>query len=208
LDHTLMAWPPELERDHVFIIVPDTWTFLDRNAVASSSSFLQQLTPTKASTSAPTSFSVAALDFTTPLNQNNRISRALPTPEASPTSARVAGAGAKRCRHVSSDPQGEERPIKQPRLSSPQSASSTISSTSIQTSSSSPTAQHGYAESDAASSMRRTLTKVPTGPHTPKNLARPTSPALDSIVATPAEAANRPHRQKQPTRKVQEGHID
>ncbi|EXU94843.1 hypothetical protein X797_012072 [Metarhizium robertsii] len=207
LDHALMARPPELERDHVLIVVPDTWTFLDRNAATSSSSVHQQLTPSKASTPAPSSLSEVAAGFTTTLNQDNYTTRALPTPEASPTTTRVAAAGAKRTRQVSSDPQDEARSIKQPRLSSSQSASSTISSSSIEISSSSPTTQHTYAEADAGSSMRRALAKAPAAPPAP-NLARPTSPVLDGIVATPAEAANRPHRQRQPTRKVQEGNTD
>lgn len=30
LDHRAMVHPPELERDFIFIVVPDTWTFYDR----------------------------------------------------------------------------------------------------------------------------------------------------------------------------------
>ncbi|OAQ57861.1 hypothetical protein VFPPC_12426 [Pochonia chlamydosporia 170] len=106
LDHTIMKQPPELQRDYVFIVVPDTWTFPDKNAAASASTTLPPTTPTKIDHSISSSLLQAAEEFTTTRNRTKRSVKALPTPDGSPSTARVSSIGLKR-RHQ--PPYGEQR---------------------------------------------------------------------------------------------------
>lgn len=198
LDHAIMTRPPELERDHVFIIVPDTWTFLDRNSASASSSAPTPLTPTKTSASAPASFSQVAAGFTTTFKQQNGSSNALPSPDASPKTVRVVAAGTKRPRQVPSNPPEEGSPIKQPRLSS-QSASNVSSTTSS-------TVQHDYSDPESAILKDRPPTKTDTALFITSTTSL-ASPTLSNTVAAPTEAANRPHRSRQPSKKVQESNV-
>ncbi|KID60255.1 hypothetical protein MAN_10072, partial [Metarhizium hybridum] len=191
LDHATR--PPELQRDHVFIIVPDTWTFL--GAAPASSSAPPPLTPTKTSASAPASFSQVAAGFTTTFKQQNGSSNALPSPDASPKTVRVVAAGTKRTRQVPSNPPEEGSPIKQPRFSS-QSASNVSSTTSS-------TVQHDCSDPESAILKDRNPTKTDTALFITSTTSL-ASPTLSNIIAAPTEAANRPHRSRQPSKKVQE----
>ncbi|KAM4061899.1 hypothetical protein HRG_013426 [Hirsutella rhossiliensis] len=47
LDHRLMLCPPGSERDYVFIVVPDSWNFVDRPSAAASASASPLATPLK-----------------------------------------------------------------------------------------------------------------------------------------------------------------
>ncbi|EFY94082.1 hypothetical protein X797_012119 [Metarhizium robertsii] len=198
LDHAIMTRPPELERDHVFIIVPDTWTFLDRNSASASSSAPPPLTPTKTSASAPASFSQVAAGFTTTFKQQNGSSNALPSPDASPKTVRVVAAGTKRPRQVPSNPPEQGSPIKQPRFSS-QSASNVSSTTSS-------TVQHDYSDPESAILKDRPPTKTDTALFITSTTSL-ASPTRSNIIAAPTEAANRPHRSRQPSKKVQESNV-
>ncbi|XP_044714571.1 uncharacterized protein HRG_11857 [Hirsutella rhossiliensis] len=50
LDHRLMLCPPGSERDYVFIVVPDSWNFVDRPSAAASASASPLATPLKRQT--------------------------------------------------------------------------------------------------------------------------------------------------------------
>ncbi|KAH7247407.1 uncharacterized protein BKA55DRAFT_467502, partial [Fusarium redolens] len=47
LDYIIMVHPPGFDRDYVFIVVPDTWTFLDRATPKSAAAALSLSTPPK-----------------------------------------------------------------------------------------------------------------------------------------------------------------
>ncbi|KAH7117532.1 hypothetical protein EDB81DRAFT_246016 [Dactylonectria macrodidyma] len=66
LNHHQMIHPPDLERDYVFIVVPDTWTFLDRAMAASTSATPSPTTTSKQRSSASLPFNEAKALFTTP----------------------------------------------------------------------------------------------------------------------------------------------
>ncbi|KAJ6436455.1 complex I intermediate-associated protein 30 [Purpureocillium lavendulum] len=51
LDHRLMVQPPGSDRDYVFIVVPDSWTFLDKATTTAATSALPLATPPKRPTS-------------------------------------------------------------------------------------------------------------------------------------------------------------
>ncbi|KJZ69907.1 hypothetical protein HIM_10692 [Hirsutella minnesotensis 3608] len=123
LDHRVMLCPPGSERDYVFIVVPDSWTFADRpsaTAAASSSPLttpLRRQTPSASSTfdsvraalysvaapasaaSAPPSSTSAltALDPVTPTPKRSH-------PAAAAFAAFLASAAPSRPRHLSTNP--------------------------------------------------------------------------------------------------------
>ncbi|KAL6405993.1 hypothetical protein AUP68_10549 [Ilyonectria robusta] len=47
LDHNIMVHPPGFDRDYVFIVVPDAWTFLDKTTSKSAPAALSLSTPPK-----------------------------------------------------------------------------------------------------------------------------------------------------------------
>ncbi|KAH7137736.1 hypothetical protein EDB81DRAFT_901279 [Dactylonectria macrodidyma] len=57
LDHRVMAHPPGFERDYVFIVVPDSWTFLDKatTTITATQPALPLSTPPKRQTSSASS---------------------------------------------------------------------------------------------------------------------------------------------------------
>ncbi|KAH8727318.1 hypothetical protein GQ44DRAFT_703892 [Phaeosphaeriaceae sp. PMI808] len=55
LNHHIMVHPPQLPQDYVFIVVPDSWSFLDKSSRDSSLTSPPTTTPTKQSSSDPRS---------------------------------------------------------------------------------------------------------------------------------------------------------
>ncbi|KID94684.1 hypothetical protein MAJ_09330, partial [Metarhizium majus ARSEF 297] len=98
-----MTRPPELERDHVFIIGPDTWTFLDRNSTSALLFVPPPLTSTKTSAFALASFSQVTAEFITTFKQKNSKSNALLSPDTSLKTIQVDTARTKRTRQVPSN---------------------------------------------------------------------------------------------------------
>lgn len=114
LDHRLMVQPPAFRReDYVFIVVPDTWTFLDKsftpsNPVAPSATTTPTDCPPPSSSSDSTPFEQAIAMFTTarqnvipstPISSASRTptpTRTLPTQTPSP----VATMAAKPCSNI------------------------------------------------------------------------------------------------------------
>ncbi|OAQ62547.1 hypothetical protein VFPBJ_11408 [Purpureocillium lilacinum] len=117
LAHRHMRHPPALEQDYVFIVVPDTWTFLDK------ATFNQpptaQITPTtpKNAASSVSEYDNAMARFTSTKKRNHPAEGDTPvTPKSLPHAP--AGTSTKRPHPIPDD-----TPTKKPRLSS---ATSTI----------------------------------------------------------------------------------
>ncbi|KAF4445855.1 L-amino acid oxidase [Fusarium austroafricanum] len=55
LDHRVMVHPPGFQRDYVFIVVPDSWTFLDKTTTPTTQPVLPLSAPPKRQTSSATS---------------------------------------------------------------------------------------------------------------------------------------------------------
>ncbi|KJZ69030.1 hypothetical protein HIM_11573 [Hirsutella minnesotensis 3608] len=117
LDHRIMTHAPGFEQDYVLIIVPDTWTFLDR--VISNQASATQVMPTtpKPSMRNPSDYGEALARFTSTKKRTTILGRVSPTPPAS-TSVNPVTVTSKRSLL---DP--GQTPTKRPRLSP---ASSTI----------------------------------------------------------------------------------
>ncbi|KAM4054521.1 hypothetical protein HRG_014914 [Hirsutella rhossiliensis] len=90
LDHQIMTHAPAFEQDYIFIVVPDTWTFLDR-AMSNQASATQLLPTTpKGSVSNPSDYSDALARFTSTKKRNAAPSGASPTPPASRPPASIS----------------------------------------------------------------------------------------------------------------------
>lgn len=202
LNHSAMKRPPELERDYVFIVVPDTWTFLDKNAPVSSSVALPSKTPTKAAASAPLSLLQAAEGFTTTKVQMKTDSEALPTPDGSPTTARAGcNAGPKRPYHSPNGPQGSSSPSKKPRLSH-----STLDPTLRSRTDSPSTAQNNsptYVDSPSRDSDHSDTSIAPVSSSSTKSAPQTHKTTTD----VPSEMTSRTLR-RQSTRITQQGNLD
>lgn len=66
LHHKSMLHPPSLEQDYVFIVVPDSWTFLDRTGSNSTSRHSSSITEPKHQSSGLMAFGDALAKFTSP----------------------------------------------------------------------------------------------------------------------------------------------
>ncbi|KAG7424477.1 hypothetical protein Forpi1262_v014582 [Fusarium oxysporum f. sp. raphani] len=66
LDYIIMVHPPGFDRDYVFIVVPDTWTFLDRATPKSAAAALSLSTPPKQPSSGHMAFGDAKAMFSSP----------------------------------------------------------------------------------------------------------------------------------------------
>ncbi|KAM4055603.1 hypothetical protein HRG_015083 [Hirsutella rhossiliensis] len=175
LDHGIMCSPPGSDRDYVFIVVPDSWSFHDRSSsAATASASPQAATLRRQPASASSAFElVRAASF----------SLATPPSTAPPTPSKVPGLPAvtpvtpppkRACAPVADSPLKRTRP----QYSFPSSSSSTVSSA---TTSSSPPL--------SASSSR-----LPGEAPATALSAAPTS--LDSIVASTSDPPARPLRQR------------
>ncbi|KAM4056404.1 hypothetical protein HRG_014767 [Hirsutella rhossiliensis] len=90
LDHQIMTHAPAFEQDYIFIVVPDTWTFLDR-AMSNQASATQLLPTTpKGSVGNPSDYSDALARFTSTKKRNAAPSGASPTPPASRPPASIS----------------------------------------------------------------------------------------------------------------------
>ncbi|KAM4061309.1 hypothetical protein HRG_013052 [Hirsutella rhossiliensis] len=83
LDHQIMTHAPAFDQDYIFIVVPDTWTFLDR-AMSNQASATQLLPTTpKGTVGNPSDYSDALARFTSTKKRKAAQSPASPTPPAS-----------------------------------------------------------------------------------------------------------------------------
>ncbi|KAM4061672.1 hypothetical protein HRG_011704 [Hirsutella rhossiliensis] len=177
LDHRVMLSPPGSERDYVFIIVPDSWTFVDRPSAAAAASASPLATPLRRQTpSASSTFdSVRAALYSVAAPAS--AASVPPSSASAPIALDPVTPPPKR-----SHPALADTPMKRARLlqlqhSPPSSSSNTVGSAAP---SSSPPS--------AASSSR------PDGaPPAPAPTASPGCP-LDSIIASTSDPPARPLR--------------
>ncbi|KAH7109966.1 hypothetical protein EDB81DRAFT_769025 [Dactylonectria macrodidyma] len=85
LDHSIMMHPPGFNRDYVFIVVPDTWTFLDRTTSKLASLALPLSTSPKQPSSDPMAFGDAKAMFASPPKPT--VHQSPPAPSTPPASA-------------------------------------------------------------------------------------------------------------------------
>ncbi|KAH6961883.1 hypothetical protein BKA56DRAFT_623850 [Ilyonectria sp. MPI-CAGE-AT-0026] len=183
LDHRVMVHPPGFERDYIFIVVPDSWTFLDKTITSATQPAMSLPTLPKRQTSSASS---AFQDMRAACYSVVAPSTLLPSP---PTSSSGQPDTPPLKRHY---PDHAQTPTKRPRVLQPAptlSSSPDICSTVIQS---------FPASASAPSSSEPNTTRQ--GPAS----VNPSTPALDSIVALPSDSPNRPHRSRQPTRKILE----
>ncbi|KAH6953993.1 hypothetical protein BKA56DRAFT_504195 [Ilyonectria sp. MPI-CAGE-AT-0026] len=187
LDHRVMAHPPGFERDYVFIVVPDSWTFLDKTttAAAATQPAWPLSTPPKRQTSSASS---AFQDIRATCYSVATPSTLPPSP---PTSSSAEPVTPPLKRHYP-DPDPAQTLTKRPRVLqlAPKPSSSPDSCSTV--------TQSFPASASASSSNEPNTTRQSPASVNPSTLA------LDSIVALPSDSPNRPHRSRQPTKKILE----
>ncbi|EEU34851.1 uncharacterized protein NECHADRAFT_88369 [Fusarium vanettenii 77-13-4] len=184
LDHNIMVYPPGFDRDYVFIVVLDTWTFLDRATSKSASAALSLSTPPKQPSSGPMAFGDAKAMFASPPKPT--VHRSPPIPSTPPTSASLEPTipPAKR-----TNSNCGQTPTKKRRLS-PASSSTILSSQSKEPVGSPAISVFSQDELDISEADIATT-------------CRPDAPASDSITAFLPDPP-RPHRNRYPPKKYQE----
>lgn len=223
LDHCLMVQPPGLAQDYVFIVVPDSWTFLDKGVSVSVS---PMPAPTAAASAPPSSSSDRTPFEEIKASFTSRRPAALPTPlpTETPTPASTTGESIP---SIASTPTSSTQyhylstsstpkrpapgvdhtpPTKRSRLAPsspvviPSSASPIGSSSSHETIDESQTGCGGN-QPPVAAFMRH----IAPATHPPAPALAPApapAPILDTITAsTSSESSNRPYRSRNPPKK-------
>ncbi|KAH6959889.1 hypothetical protein BKA56DRAFT_599747 [Ilyonectria sp. MPI-CAGE-AT-0026] len=179
-----MLHPPGFDRDYVFIVVPDTWTFLDKTTSKSAPAALSLSTPPKQPSSGPMAFGDAKAMFSSPPKPTVHQSPPIPSTPPASASLKPSTPPAKR---TNSD--RGQTPTKKRRLS-PASSSTIPSSQSNE-----------YIRSLAVSaSSQDELDVSEADVATTRCSDLPTS---DSITALSSDSP-RPHRNRHPPKKYQE----
>ncbi|KAJ4217442.1 hypothetical protein NW757_014635 [Fusarium falciforme] len=217
LGHHLMVQPPTLEQDYVFIVVPDSWTFLDKGV----SGLVSPTPPPGAATSAlrpsssgHTPFEEIKAKFTarrpappTPLHD------ATPTPASTPGESipSVVSTPSTQYHYLSTSPTPKRPapgvdhtpPTKKSRLAPsspivlPSSASPSIGSSGSQETIDESQTGCGGNQPPVVSFMKH----IAPATHPPAIAPAP-APVLDTITAsTSSESSNRPHRIRNPPKK-------
>ncbi|KAK7408802.1 hypothetical protein QQX98_009046 [Neonectria punicea] len=226
LDHRLMVQPLGLAQDYVFIVVPDSWAFLDKGLSVSASPAPAPAPSPAAAASAVGSSSSSRTPFQEiKAGSTSRISAALPTPlpTGTPTPASTPGESMPSVtstptpsaqHHYLSTSLRRKRPApgvahpppakrSRPAPSSPiviPSSASPIGSSSSQETIDVSQAGCGGNQPPVASFMRHSAPAT----HPPAIEPAP-APVLDTITAsTSSESSNRPHRSRNPPKKYLE----
>ncbi|KAM4061648.1 hypothetical protein HRG_013272 [Hirsutella rhossiliensis] len=186
LDHRVMVHQPSSDRDYVFIVVPDSWTFLDKTATTAAASALALTSPPKRQpSSASAAFQdarAASFSVATP--------GALP-PSPPPSASTSASADPVTPLQKRPCPEPADTPTKKPRLlqlaSKPSSSAATGSS-----------ATQSFSLSAASSSFEpETMRQSPAS-------GTVLGPAVDSIVAYTSDSSARPLRNRHPGKRTME----
>lgn len=186
LDHRLMVHPPGSDRDYVFIVVPDSWTFLDKATTTSATSGLPLTTPARR----PTSSASAAFQSMRAASYSVATPGTLPpSPPASASTSASADPVTPPPKRPCHDP--ADTPTKKTRVLHPTAGAPS----SVDTGSS---AARSSSVSAAASSSEPEITS-----HSQSSGSAP-GHALDSIVAYTSDSPARPHRIRHPSKKVME----
>ncbi|KAH6866012.1 hypothetical protein B0T10DRAFT_554189 [Thelonectria olida] len=194
LDHHMMVHPPDLERDYVFIVVPDAWTFLDRAMAASDSSVPSLSTPSKRPSSSLLPFNEAKAMFTSPPKRTPHQPTARPA--APPCTSGQSSTPPTRLEDLDID----HTPTKKPRLSQASPSSIQLSETNDSLKSRTASA---VSQDDLDGLQANTRTTTPSIRPSPPT-ARLDASTLGSITALPLDSSNRPHRTRHPPKKFQE----
>ncbi|XP_044717938.1 uncharacterized protein HRG_08580 [Hirsutella rhossiliensis] len=186
LDHRVMVHQPSSDRDYIFIVVPDSWTFLDKTATTAAASALALTSPPKRQpSSASAAFQdarAASFSVATP--------GALP-PSPPPSASTSASADPVTPLQKRPCPEPADTPTKKPRLlqlaSKPSSSAATGSS-----------ATQSFSLSAASSSFEpETMRQSPAS-------GTVLGPAVDSIVAYTSDSSARPLRNRHPGQRTME----
>ncbi|KAH7137722.1 hypothetical protein EDB81DRAFT_655939, partial [Dactylonectria macrodidyma] len=182
LGHHLMVQPPTLEQDYVFIVVPDSWTFLDKGIKAKFTARRPAASPTPLPAATPASASTPGESMpsvtSTPSTQYHYFPASpTPTPKR-PASGVDYASPAKRPRQSPTSP-----------IVIPSSAHPSAGSSSSQETVNEPGTCHGGNQAPVASFMRHIAPAT-----------HPTAHAhvLDTITASVSESSNRPSRSRHP----------
>ncbi|KAJ3455152.1 hypothetical protein MRS44_013752 [Fusarium solani] len=184
LDRNIMVHPPGFDRDYVFIVVPDTWTFLDRATSKSAAAALLLSTPPKQPSSGAMTFGDAKAMFSSPPKPT--VHQSPPIPSTPPASASLEP-NTPPAKRTNSD--YNQTPTKKRRLS-PASSSTIPSSQSNDPIRSLNIAVSSQDELDVSEADVATT-------------CRPDPPASDSITAFSPDSP-RPHRNRHPPKKYRE----
>ncbi|KAH6873613.1 hypothetical protein B0T10DRAFT_588669 [Thelonectria olida] len=198
LDHRIMVHPPDLEHDYVFIVVPDTWTFLDKAIAASASSTPSLNTPSKRPSSGPLPLDEAKAMFT---SLPKRIShQPIARPSAPPSAPSCASGPPSTPPTRLENVEADHTPTKKPRLS--QAAPSSIHPLD-RYGSPKPRTASAVSQDDLDGLQANTTTTTPSIRPSPPTARLDTS-TIGSITALPLDSSNRPHRTRHPPKKFQE----
>ena len=174
LAHRAMRQPPGFEADYVFIVVPDTWTFLDKGSFNQASTTRLVPTTPKHPISAKSDYDEALARFT---STKKRKAPSGGTPPATPSSVPPASQGPSLKRPVTGP---DETPTRKPRLSP------TNSTIIAACSCDSPASHHDVDETDSETVLA---------------VQQPDPP--DPGSARPATSdMSRPHRTRRPPKKL------
>lgn len=185
LDHRLMVQPPGSHRDYVFIIVPDSWTFLDKASASAAALNPPLATPAKRSTSS------AAEAFQSMRAASYSVATPTTVPPSPPPSTSTSASDPVTPARKRPCPEPAETPTKKPRTLHVDANHATLADWG------SPAARP-HPVSTAASS-----TTLGAASHSPAS-RNASDAALDSIVAHTSDSPARPHRHRHPSKKVME----
>ncbi|KAH7115419.1 hypothetical protein B0J13DRAFT_590418 [Dactylonectria estremocensis] len=195
LGHHLMVQPPALEQDYVFIVVPDSWTFLDKGVSGSGSPTPPPGAATSAvrsSSSGHTPFEEIKAKFTArrPAAPSTPLPDATATPASTPGESMpsVISTPSTQYHYLSASPTPKRLtssvdytpPAKRPRQPPTSSSPETVNK---------PEPSRSGTQAPT-SSFIRPLTSA-------THLPAPT-PVLDTIMAAVSESSNRPSRNRHP----------
>ncbi|KAH7115543.1 hypothetical protein EDB81DRAFT_919185 [Dactylonectria macrodidyma] len=209
LGHHLMVQPPTLEQDYVFIVVPDSWTFLDKgvSGPASPTPPPGAATPAvRSSSSNHTPFEEIKAKFTA----RRPAASPTPLPAATPASASTPGesmpsvisTSSTQYHYLSTSPTPKRPasgadytpPAKRPRQSP--TSPITIPSSGTHPSAGSSSSQETVDEPEPSCAGNQAPTASFIRPLAPANHLP--APTLDTITAAVSESSNRPSRNRHP----------
>ncbi|KAK2468078.1 hypothetical protein H9L39_20300 [Fusarium oxysporum f. sp. albedinis] len=211
LGHHLMVQPPTLEQDYVFIVVPDSWTFLDKGVSGPGSPTPPPGAATSAvrsSSSNHTPFEEIKAKFTArrPAAPPTPLPASTPTPASTPgeSMSSVISTPSTEYHYLSTSPTPKRPasrvdytpPAKRPRQ--PPMSPITIPSSGTHLSAGSSSSQETVDEPEPSCAGNQTPTASFMRPLMPATHLPAPTPVLDTITAAVSESSNRPSRNRHP----------
>ncbi|KAJ4076783.1 hypothetical protein NW760_015356 [Fusarium oxysporum] len=211
LGHHLMVQPPTLEQDYVFIVVPDSWTFLDKGVSGPGSPTPPPGAATSAvrsSSSNHTPFKEIKAKFTArrPAAPPTPLPASTPTPASTPgeSMSSVISTPSTEYHYLSTSPTPKRPasrvdytpPAKRPRQ--PPMSPITIPSSGTHLSAGSSSSQETVDEPEPSCAGNQTPTASFMRPLMPATHLPAPTPVLNTITAAVSESSNRPSRNRHP----------